>query len=62
MFRLNLIVSSLIFAIGWTAWMWWWSAPLDLAGYIIFGVAGVIAGLLWYWLFGKWMRRRFERR
>jgi hypothetical protein len=55
----RLILSSVLFAGLWTAGMLWWSAPLDTAHIIILVIAGGIAGLLWYWLFGKWFRRRF---
>jgi hypothetical protein len=59
--RSRLILSSVAFAILWTAFMWWWNSPLARPALIILVVVGAICGLLWYWLFGMWMRR-FARR
>jgi len=57
----HLISASLVFVVTWVALMSWWNAPLGRAGLIILAVAGAIAGPLWYWLFGRSMRR-FARR
>jgi hypothetical protein len=58
----RLKLSSLAFAVMWTAMMWWWNAPLETAGLVILAIAGAICGLLWYWLYGKWFRWHFGRR
>jgi membrane protein DedA with SNARE-associated domain len=57
--RTTLVLSSILFAVLWTAGMLWWSAPLDAASTVILIVAGGIVGLLWYWLFGRWFRWHF---
>ncbi len=55
--RNQLIVSSVVFAVLWTAGMLWWSARVNAAHTIILIISGVIGGLVCYWLFGKWFRR-----
>jgi hypothetical protein len=56
--RKRLVISAVAFAVLWTGFMLWWSAPLEMASTIILVVTGAILGLLWYWLFGLWYRRR----
>lgn len=41
-----------IFAVLWTAAMWWWSAPLDTVPLIMLMVTGLAAGALFHWLMG----------
>jgi hypothetical protein len=53
----SLVLSSLFFAVAWTAVMWWWTAPVSTVDLVILIVSGAITGLLWYWMFGWWMRR-----
>ena len=57
--RTKLALSSIVFAVLWTAGMLWWSAPIEVAQTVIFVISGGIAGLLWYWLFGMWYRWHF---
>ena len=54
-------LSAVVFAVLWTLMMWW-NGPLDLASFVVLAVAGGVAGLLWYWLYGKWFRWYIERR
>jgi uncharacterized protein (DUF2062 family) len=61
---MSLPLSSLLFAVLWTAGMLWWNAPLDAAEAVIFIVAGAIAGVLWYYLMRKytnWLQQRRDR-
>lgn len=60
--RMRLKLASLAFALLWTAWMLWWSAPLRPAEMIIFAFGGVMVGLAWYWLYGRWYRWHFARK
>jgi hypothetical protein len=57
----RLKLSAVFFAVFWTAAMVWWNVP-DTAGLVILVITGGIAGLLWYWLYGKWYRRYFAQR
>jgi hypothetical protein len=54
-------LSAAAFALLWTALMWWDRAPLETSGVIALMVCGALAGLIWYWLYGKWFRRYFRR-
>ena len=54
-------LSAVVFGVLWTLMMWW-NGPLDLPSFIVLAVAGGVAGLLWYWLYGKWFRWYIERR
>jgi hypothetical protein len=60
--RSTIALSSIGFATLWTAYMLWWSAPLDVVKITILVVGGGISGLLWYWVYGKWYLRYFGRR
>ena len=53
----RLALSALAFAVLWTAGMLWWTWPHDAASAVTLVIAGAIAGLLWYWIFGWWNRR-----
>jgi hypothetical protein len=52
---MSLRLASLAFAVLWTAWMLWWTAPLAVANTIILVICGAFAGLLFYWAIGKWL-------
>ena len=54
---MSLRISAVFFAVLWTAGMLWFDAPIELHKLIIWSIAGAIAGLLWYWVFAKWMKR-----
>jgi hypothetical protein len=58
----QLKLSSVGFAVLWTAFMAWQSWPLDWPLLIILAVCGALAGLGWYWLFGKWLRWQLRQR
>ena len=58
----QLKLSSIAFAVLWTAFMAWQNWPLGWPLLIILVVCGALAGLGWYWLFGKWYRWWFARR
>jgi uncharacterized membrane-anchored protein len=53
-------LSAVAFAVLWTAAMLWWTAPHTTASVISLVVAGLVAGLAWYWLYGKWYRWYFD--
>ena len=45
------IAPAIVFAVLWTAFMWWWSHPVGgLAHGIILCAIGTLVGLMWYWL------------
>jgi hypothetical protein len=54
-------LSAVVFAVLWTGFMWWDRAPLETSGVIALMVCGALAGVLWYWLYGKWFRWYFQR-
>lgn len=54
-------LSAVVFAVLWTLLMWWSRGPLDPVSLVMLAVAGAVAGLVWYWLYGKWFRWYIER-
>jgi hypothetical protein len=50
-------LSSVGFAILWTAWMVWWSGEFDLGNIVIVTACGALAGWLWF-LGMRWYFRR----
>lgn len=52
---MSLRISAVLFAVLWTVGMLWFNAPFELHKLIIWSVAGVVAGYVWYWLMVKWM-------
>jgi hypothetical protein len=57
----RLKLSAVMFAVLWTAGMIWWSGDTSIVRVAILSVAGVMAGLLWYWFMAKWQRWMLER-
>jgi hypothetical protein len=50
----NRILSAVIFAALWVAFMLWWSYPdKGVAHVAILSAIGVLLGLVWYWLTGR---------
>ena len=58
-FEKRLKLAAVMFAVLWTAGMWWMRAPLDTAAIVVLIITGAIAGVAWYWLYGKWFRWYF---
>jgi hypothetical protein len=54
-------LSAVAFTLLWIAMMWWRNAPLEFSGVVALVVCGALAGMLWYWLYGKWFRWYFQR-
>lgn len=54
-------LSAIVFAVLWTLLMWWSRGPMDSIPIVVLVIGGGIAGLLWYWLYGKWFRWYIER-
>lgn len=54
-------LSAVVFALLWTGLMWWSRGPMDTISLVILILCGGIAGLIWYWLYGKWFRWYIER-
>lgn len=52
-----LMLASIMFAVIWTALMIYLNSPLEIAGMVIFAIAGAIAGGLWYLGMRWWMDR-----
>jgi hypothetical protein len=50
-------LSSIGFAILWTAWMIWWSGEFDLGNIGILTACGALVGWLWF-LGMRWFFRR----
>jgi len=55
-------LSAVVFAVLWTLLMWWTRGPMDGVSLSVLAVSGGVAGVLWYWLYGKWFRWYIERR
>jgi hypothetical protein len=49
----RLKLSAVLFAVLWTAGMWFWDGPRDVAGTVILALTGTLAGFLWYWIWKK---------
>jgi hypothetical protein len=58
-FETRLKLAAVMFAVLWTAMMWWMRSPLEIAAIVMLVIAGAITGVLWYWLYGKWFRWYF---
>ena len=58
----RLKLAAVMFAVLWTALMWWMRAPLESAAVVILMITGAVTGVLWYWLYGKWFRWYFGQR
>ena len=54
-------LSAIVFAVLWVLMMWWSRGPMDSVPLVVLVIAGGVAGLLWYWLYGKWFRWYIER-
>jgi hypothetical protein len=51
---LHRLLSAVIFAVLWTAFMLWWTYPTQgIAHTAILAGIGVLLGGLWYWFLGK---------
>ncbi len=51
-------VSAVLFAVGWTAWMMWWSGSLAPANIVLLALVGSGTGYLWYRVMRwQWARR-----
>lgn len=59
--QIRLRLSAILFAVLWTAGMFWWTAPSGTGPVVILIISGVTAGALWYWLFGTWYWRQNKR-
>ena len=57
----QLKLASVAFACLWTTFMWWWNRPLDTAQIVILAMCGLIAGISWYFGYGRWFRWHFGR-
>jgi hypothetical protein len=57
--RTRLKLASLIFAVLLTFWMIWSLSPMRPAEAGLFAIAGALAGLGWYRLYGAWYRWYF---
>ena len=55
--RSNRVLSAVVFAVLWMAGSLWWAASIDLQTVVVTVIAGVIAGLLMYWVFDKFSGR-----
>lgn len=59
----RLKLSAIAFALTWAPLMIWCTGtPLEPVPVLIFLALGSLAGVLWYWLYGKWFRWYFARR
>ena len=55
----GLVLSSILFAVLWTAFMIWWTGT-ETANIVAMSIAGIVAGVAWY--FGmRWFNRRLLR-
>lgn len=59
--RSRLRFASLLFAVLWTGAMAWWASPLMPNEIVTLAIGGVLAGLAWHWLYGRWYRWHFAR-
>ena len=57
----SLVISSVVFVVLWTAGMLWWNSPDSTGGVLALIIAGTVAGALWYWIVGWWLRRHGQQ-
>jgi hypothetical protein len=60
--RSRLKLGSIVVAVLWTVWMLWWSAPRSPVEIGILAVCGVLFGLGYHLLYGRWYRWHFARK
>ena len=52
----QLRLASVAFAVAWTAVMWWSDRPQHTGEFILLAACGSLAGLGWYFGYGRWFR------
>jgi hypothetical protein len=52
----QLRLASIAFAVAWTGVTWWSNAPLHTGDTILLAACGALAGVCWYFGYGRWFR------
>jgi hypothetical protein len=58
----QLRLASIAFAVLWTSFMWWSNRPLHAGEAILLAACGALAGIGWYFGYGRWFRWYFRTR
>jgi hypothetical protein len=53
----QLRLASIAFAVAWTVVMWWTNRPQHVGELSLLAGCGVLAGMSWYFGYGRWFRR-----
>ena len=58
----ELRLASIAFAVAWTGFMWWSNRPLHAGDMTLLAACGALAGLAWYFGYGRWFRWQLRTR
>jgi hypothetical protein len=58
----QLRLASIAFAVAWTGFMWWTNRPQHVGELTLLAACGALAGICWYFGFGRWFRWHFRTR
>lgn len=56
----QLRLASITFAVAWTSVMWWTSRPQHAGELMLLATCGALAGISWYFGYGRWLRLSFR--
>ena len=54
--KTQLRLASVAFAVAWAGVMWWTDRPHQLGELVLLAACGTLAGLGWYFGYGRWFR------
>ncbi len=52
----QLRLASIAFAVSWTGGMWWTDRPQHAGELMMLAACGALAGISWYFGYGRWFR------
>ena len=58
----TLRIASIAFATLWTGFMWWTAGPLHAHDLALLIACGALAGIGWYFGYGRWFRSTLRTR
>jgi len=58
----QLRLTSIAFAVAWTSVMWWANRPQHAGEFILLAACGALAGICWYFGYGRWFRLSLRTR
>jgi hypothetical protein len=58
----QLRLASIAFAVAWTSAMWWTNRPQHAGELLLLAACGALAGISWYFGYGRWLRSGLRTR